>query len=162
MMPTPSMRSLMPAAFLLAAFSVPAMEAQAQAISFEGDLPRTMVFIQEEGRGKVAAREMTSLRADLALEFWEPYLDGVRNQIEVEVSRKLRQLVFMGATISEPVLKEAYVENNTRINLTYVRIRPTSFYDKDFGPEQAHRLFRLTLFRLAGLDAPSAAEQGSA
>ena len=30
-------------------------------------------------------------------------------------------------------------------------LRATSFYDKEFGPAQAHRLFRLTMFRLAGL-----------
>ena len=38
--------------------------AAAQAIAFETDLPRTLVFIQEEGRGNVAAREMTSFLRD--------------------------------------------------------------------------------------------------
>ena len=44
----------------IAGLAVASAPAFAQDIAFDGDLPRTMVFIQEEGRGKVASREMTS------------------------------------------------------------------------------------------------------
>jgi parvulin-like peptidyl-prolyl isomerase len=43
---------------------------------------------------------------------------------------KLRQLVFMGATISEPVVRNSYVESNTQIDLQTLRVRPTMFYSK--------------------------------
>jgi Caspase domain len=49
-------------------------EARGQAITFEGDLPRTMVFIQEEGRGKVAAREMTSFLLEAGFAVIDPAL----------------------------------------------------------------------------------------
>jgi caspase domain-containing protein len=49
-------------------------EAVGQAIAFEGDLPRTMVFIQEEGRGKVAAREMTSFLLEAGFPVIDPAL----------------------------------------------------------------------------------------
>lgn len=48
--------------------------ARAQGIAFEGDLPRTMVFIQEEGRGKVAAREMTSFLLEAGFPVIDPAL----------------------------------------------------------------------------------------
>lgn len=41
--------------------------------------------------------------------------------------QKLMTLVFTGASISEPALKDAFVESETRIDLTYVRIRPSAF-----------------------------------
>lgn len=43
---------------------------------------------------------------------------------------KLRMLVFMGASISEPALRDAFVESETRIDLTYVRIRPSAFAEQ--------------------------------
>lgn len=43
---------------------------------------------------------------------------------------KLRQLIYMGATISEPVVRDSYVEANTKLDLQTVRVRPTMFYDK--------------------------------
>lgn len=46
----------------------------AQDISFEGELPRTMVFIEEEGRGKVAAREMTSFLLEAGFPVIDPAL----------------------------------------------------------------------------------------
>jgi peptidyl-prolyl cis-trans isomerase D len=88
---------------------------------------------------------------------------------------KLRQLAFMGASLSEPALREAFVEQETRVDLTMVRIRPGAFekdvvitdeertqwiadngplvqetYDRDFDrlynhPEQV----RMSLIRLA-------------
>ncbi len=50
------------------------MGVDAQSIAFEGDLPRTMVFIQEEGRGKVASREMTSFLLDAGFPVIDPAL----------------------------------------------------------------------------------------
>jgi len=46
----------------------------AQEIRFEGELPRTMVFIQEEGRGKVASREMTSFLREAGFPVIDPAL----------------------------------------------------------------------------------------
>jgi hypothetical protein len=46
----------------------------AQEIVFDGDLPRTMVFIQEEGRGKVASREMTSFLREAGFPVIDPAL----------------------------------------------------------------------------------------
>ncbi len=42
---------------------------------------------------------------------------------------KLQQLVSMGASLSEPALREAYTEAETRIDLKTVRIRPSVFSD---------------------------------
>ena len=42
---------------------------------------------------------------------------------------KLNQLVFMGATVSEPLVRDAFVEANTTIDMEYVRIRPSAFYE---------------------------------
>jgi hypothetical protein len=46
----------------------------AQEIVFEGELPRTLVFIDEEGRGKVAAREMTSFLLEAGFPVIDPAL----------------------------------------------------------------------------------------
>lgn len=40
---------------------------------------------------------------------------------------KLQQLVYTGASISEPAVREAYMEAQTQIDLTVVQIRPYSF-----------------------------------
>jgi hypothetical protein len=53
--------------------SAPAF-ASGQDIVFEGELPRTMVFIQEEGRGKVASREMTSFLLEAGFPVIDPAL----------------------------------------------------------------------------------------
>jgi hypothetical protein len=45
-----------------------------QGIAFDGDLPRTMVFIQEDGRGKVASREMTSFLLEAGFPVIDPAL----------------------------------------------------------------------------------------
>jgi len=42
---------------------------------------------------------------------------------------KLRSLVYMGVTVSDAVLEQAFVEQNTRVNVEYVRVRPTVFED---------------------------------
>ncbi len=46
----------------------------AQQIAFEGELPRTLVFIEEEGRGKVASREMTSFLLEAGFPVIDPSL----------------------------------------------------------------------------------------
>ena len=43
--------------------------------------------------------------------------------------RKLRVMVFQGASISEPVLRDAFVKEQTRVDLEYVRIRPAVLAD---------------------------------
>lgn len=58
---------------LVGLFSTP-LSAVSQDIAFEGDLPRTMVFIQEEGRGKVASREMTSFLLEAGFPVIDPAL----------------------------------------------------------------------------------------
>jgi hypothetical protein len=44
----------------------------AQQIVFEGELPRTLVFIEEEGRGKVASREMTAFLLEAGFPVIDP------------------------------------------------------------------------------------------
>lgn len=74
MRPRAFTRGSRPAALLLAGlFSVPG-GVGAQEIVFEGELPRTMVFIQEEGRGKVASREMTSFLLEAGFPVIDPAL----------------------------------------------------------------------------------------
>ena len=43
---------------------------------------------------------------------------------------KLRELVFMGANVSEPSIQAAWKSAATKINIQYVRIRPTLFDDE--------------------------------
>jgi peptidyl-prolyl cis-trans isomerase D len=42
---------------------------------------------------------------------------------------KLQQLVYTGASMSEPAMRDAYVEAETRVDLKLVRIRPSAFED---------------------------------
>jgi parvulin-like peptidyl-prolyl isomerase len=42
---------------------------------------------------------------------------------------KLRSLVYMGVTVSDAILEQAFVEQNTRVDLQYVRVRPPVFED---------------------------------
>jgi uncharacterized Zn-binding protein involved in type VI secretion len=46
----------------------------AQQIAFEGDLPRTLVFIQEDGRGKVASTAMSSFLREAGFPVIDPAL----------------------------------------------------------------------------------------
>ena len=62
-----------PALFIAGLLLTPSA-ATAQDIVFDGDLPRTMVFIQEEGRGKVASREMTSFLREAGFPVIDPAL----------------------------------------------------------------------------------------
>ena len=41
--------------------------------------------------------------------------------------RKLEGLMRLGASVSEPLVRQTYVENNTKLDIEYVRIRPTAF-----------------------------------
>jgi hypothetical protein len=50
------------------------MSVGAQQIVFEGELPRTLVFIEEEGRGKVASREMTAFLLEAGFPVIDPAL----------------------------------------------------------------------------------------
>jgi len=72
---TISMRRLGPASLIAGLFGLVAPIAlEAQAIAFEGELPRTLVFIEEEGRGKVASREMTSFLLEAGFPVIDPSL----------------------------------------------------------------------------------------
>ena len=46
---------------------------------------------------------------------------------EEKLRQKLRFLAYMGASLSEPALKEAWVEQETRVEVRYVRVRPAAF-----------------------------------
>jgi len=43
---------------------------------------------------------------------------------------KLKQLVYMGATISEPAVRDAYVESRTLVDIKYVKVNPTIFSEE--------------------------------
>lgn len=50
---------------------------------------------------------------------------------------KLRTLVFTGASISEPALRDAFVEAETKLDLTFVRVRPSAFANQvEVTPEE--------------------------
>ncbi len=70
----PTRHALLVAAIAGAASWAGPAPASGQEIAFEGDLPRTMVFIQEEGRGKVASREMTSFLLEAGFPVIDPAL----------------------------------------------------------------------------------------
>lgn len=57
--------------------------AAGQAISFQTDLPRTLVFIEERGRGRVAAREMTAFFRDAGFPVIDPALAAEAAQREL-------------------------------------------------------------------------------
>lgn len=48
----------------------------------------------------------------------------LRDQLLVQ---KLQELMILGATVAEPTIERAWFAENTRLNLAYVRIRPSSF-----------------------------------
>ena len=72
-------------ALLFAGLFLAQSDVAAQGISFEGDLPRMMVFIEEEGRGKVAAREMTSFLLEAGFPVIDPAL-AIDEEAQVLVS----------------------------------------------------------------------------
>jgi len=66
------MKNVLPA--LAAGFALLAGSAAAQEIAFRTDLPRTLVFIQEEGRGQIASREMTAFLREAGFPVIDPAL----------------------------------------------------------------------------------------
>jgi len=63
-----------PAGFFAGLLLLAPMSVGAQQIVFEGELPRTLVFIEEEGRGKVASREMTAFLLEAGFPVIDPAL----------------------------------------------------------------------------------------
>ena len=57
-------------------------------------------------------------------------------QREVMKLRKLRLLVYTGASVSRPELEVAYSEVNTKVDVRYVRVRPSAF-NEDVQVESA-------------------------
>ena len=66
------MRRVLPT--FLVGFASAAAPLAAQQISFATELPRTLVFIQEEGRGQVASREMTAFLREAGFPVIDPAL----------------------------------------------------------------------------------------
>jgi hypothetical protein len=63
-----------PAGFFAGLLLLAPVSLGAQQIVFEGELPRTLVFIEEEGRGKVASREMTAFLLEAGFPVIDPAL----------------------------------------------------------------------------------------
>lgn len=72
-MRTMALKGLFPTLLLTATFGW-SPPASAQEIAFSTDLPRTLVFIQEEGRGRVASREMTAFLREAGFPVIDPAL----------------------------------------------------------------------------------------
>ncbi len=88
------------------------------------ELLRYEIFKNEEGRFDDRVYEGWLRRNAFASR--SDFEEQIRNDI---LRGKLRQLVFLGVTVSEPALEEAFVEQNTRVDVRYVRVRPLSFED---------------------------------
>lgn len=106
---------------LFGALLAAAAGAEAQEISFATELPRALVFIEEEGRGRVAAREMTAFLREVGFPVIDPALAAEAAQRElvqramagddmaaVELGRDFgAQVLFLGvadfATRPDPV-----------------------------------------------------------
>lgn len=56
----------------------------------------------------------------------DAYEDLIRRSL---LRQKLRFLAFMGASLSEPAMKESWEEQETRVDIEYVAIRPQVFAD---------------------------------
>ena len=63
----------------------------------------------------------------------DEYQDQVRQELRL---LKLRQLIELGASLSEPVVRQSYVDRSTRMQVSYVRIRQSQFQD-DLALEDA-------------------------
>ena len=90
-----TVRSFTAAALAVAGvLATPPASASAQDIAFEGDLPRMMVFIQEEGRGKVASREMTSFLLEAGFPVIDPALaiTSAARTMAARTERKTRRV----------------------------------------------------------------------
>jgi peptidyl-prolyl cis-trans isomerase D len=113
------------------------------------DLIDGTVLLQEARRLGVEVSDSEVARELLQLEFlrgpdgkfnielYDKYLKRAstnRADFEEElrdklVRAKVQQLVYMGASLSEPAIREAFVDSQTRVDLNVVRIRATSFED---------------------------------
>lgn len=85
-----------------------------------------------------AVRDIPALRdqeGNFSRELYESLLKRVgqsksefEENIREDILRgKLQQLVYTGASLSEPAVRDAYVDAQTQIALSFVQIRPTSF-----------------------------------
>jgi peptidyl-prolyl cis-trans isomerase D len=113
------------------------------------DLIDGTVLLQEARRLGVEVSDSEVARELLQLEFlrgpdglfdevlYDKYLKRAgtnRADFEEElrdklVRAKVQQLVYLGASLSEPAIREAYVDSQTRVDLTVVRIRTAAFED---------------------------------
>jgi len=73
-MRTPIIRWLKAAPAVAAGALLLGVPAAAQEVSFDSDLPRTLVFIEEEGRGQVGSREMTAFLLEAGFPVIDPAL----------------------------------------------------------------------------------------
>lgn len=74
---------LLGTAILAAAVAAPRAAAQEGEIAFRSDLPRTLVFIAEEGEGQVAARELTDVLRQAGFPVIDPALAHTTAQREL-------------------------------------------------------------------------------
>jgi len=135
---TTSLLDLGPAVVLAGLLLLPA-PALGQDIVFEGELPRTMVFIQEEGRGKVASREMTSFLLEAGFPVIDPAL-AIDEEAQALVSAALNgndgaatqlgrnwgaQLLVLGiadyATVPDPV-RRTLITATTEVSVRALRL----------------------------------------
>ncbi len=118
--------------------------------SVRNDLIEGEVVLQEARRLGLAVSDTEVARSLLDIAFlrgedgkfdrdlYERYLKRLRmNEPAFEetlredlLRQKLRNLVFMGANVSEPAIREAWREASTRIEVEFVRLRP-SLFDAD-------------------------------
>ena len=74
---------LLGTAILAAAVAPSPATAQEAEIAFESDLPRTLVFIAEEGEGEVASRELTNVLRQAGFPVIDPALAHTAAQREL-------------------------------------------------------------------------------
>jgi len=67
------------------------------------------------------------------------FQEKIREQLTFQ---KVQELVNIGTTISEPVLRRTYEQSQRKVDLTYARIRPSAFYSSiDVTPEELAKWF---------------------
>jgi len=55
--------------------------------------------------------------------------------------RKMAETMFLAASVSEQAVRQEFVNSQTRVDLTYVRVRPGAFLDEVDVPEEALAAF---------------------
>ena len=91
--------------------------AVSQVIAFEGELPRTMVFIGEEGRGKVAAREMTTFLLEAGFPVIDPALaidESAQNLVAAAMAGNDAAATELGKNWGAQVLILGFADYATR------------------------------------------------